>query len=287
MRTVSLVLGAGGARGLAHIGVIEELEAFGFRIASIAGASMGALVGGIHAAGALAAYRDWVLTLERLDVLRLLDFSFRGAGMIRGERIMARLRELVGERRIEELPIAFTAVAVDVDAEREVWLSRGSLFDAIRASIAIPGIFTPDGARGTPSGGRRTAQPGAGGAHAARPQPAHHRGQRQRRAPPAGAAAGRRPRAAPVAAEPAGLLARVGLRRRRRRQQGTLELLARSLDLMMQSITRHRLASHHPHLLIEVPREAASFYEFWRARELIERGRQAARAALAALPEGG
>ena len=136
--TVALALGAGGAKGLAHIGVIEEIEAQGFEIVAIAGTSMGALIGGVHAMGKLDVYRDWVTALARFDVLRLVDWTFSGGGLIKGERIIGTLRELIGDTRIEELPLAFTAVATDLDRGREVWLSCGSLFDAIRASIAVP-----------------------------------------------------------------------------------------------------------------------------------------------------
>jgi NTE family protein len=142
-KTVSLVLGSGGARGLAHIGVIEVLEEKGFEIHSISGSSMGALIGGIYAAGKLQVYSDWVQSLERLDVIRLLDFSFGGAGLFKGRRIIGTLKEMIGDCNIEDLPIAFTAVATDLEAEKEVWLSRGPLFDAIWASIAFPTIFTP------------------------------------------------------------------------------------------------------------------------------------------------
>jgi NTE family protein len=140
--TISLVLGSGGARGYAHIGAIEELCAQGFEIRSIAGASMGALVGGVYAAGKLDAYRDWVRALQRIDVLRLLDWTFRG-GLIKGDRIVDKLKNLIGEINIEQLPISYTAVAVDLMAQREVWFSQGPLFDAIRASIAIPTVFRP------------------------------------------------------------------------------------------------------------------------------------------------
>ena len=145
---ISLVLGSGGARGYAHIGVIEELIAQGFDIRSIAGSSMGALVGGVYAAGKLDSYRDWVLPLARLDVLRLLDITFRGGGFIKGDRIIKALSEHVGDVAIEDLPISYTAVAVDLDAHREVWFSSGSLFEAIRASIAIPTVFRPHRYRG-------------------------------------------------------------------------------------------------------------------------------------------
>ena len=141
--SVALALGAGGAKGLAHVGVIEEIEAQGFQITAIAGTSMGALIGGVYAMGKLDVYRDWVTTLARFDVFKLLDWTFSGGGLIKGERIIGTLREMIGDVCIEELPLAFTAVATDLDREREVWLTRGSLFDAIRASISIPTVFRP------------------------------------------------------------------------------------------------------------------------------------------------
>jgi NTE family protein len=143
IRGISLVLGSGGARGYAHIGVIEELLVHGFRIESIAGSSMGALIGGVYAAGKLEPYRNWVGSMQRYDVWRMLDWTLTGGGFIKGDRIIDAMRELVGETNIEDLSIPYTAVAVDIDAQREVWLSRGSLFDAIRASIATPAIFRP------------------------------------------------------------------------------------------------------------------------------------------------
>jgi hypothetical protein len=115
--TVSLVLGSGGARGYAHIGAIEELLAQGFDIRAISGCSMGALVGGIYAAGKLDEYRDWSRTLQRLDVLRLLDWTFSGGGFIKGDRLIEQIKSLIGEVRIEDLPISYTAVAVDLNLD--------------------------------------------------------------------------------------------------------------------------------------------------------------------------
>ena len=147
-QTVSLVLGSGAARGLAHIGVIEWLNEHGYRIESIAGASMGALVGGIYAAGELDSYKEWVLALETMDVIRFLDLAFSSEGLFKGDRLMDALREMVGDCNIEELPVTYTAVACDLDRRREVWFTDGPLFDAIRASIAIPTVFTPHRYRG-------------------------------------------------------------------------------------------------------------------------------------------
>src|SRR5207344_2776828 len=104
---------------------------------------MGALVGGIYAAGKLKIYADWVRTLDRLDVLRLLDPSFGRAGLFKGDRLMAVLRKLIGDCSIQELPMPYTAVATELESGREVWLREGRLFDAIRASIAVPLLFTP------------------------------------------------------------------------------------------------------------------------------------------------
>ncbi len=140
---VALVLGSGGARGYAHIGVIEEIERRGYVIDCIAGCSMGAVVGGVHAAGKLSEYREWVSGLDYLDVLRLLDIGFGNMGAIRGERVFGRIRELVGEQRIEDLPIAFTAVATDLTNQQEVWFQQGCLHQAMRASAAIPSLFSP------------------------------------------------------------------------------------------------------------------------------------------------
>jgi NTE family protein len=141
--TVSLVLGSGGARGLAHIGVIHWLEEQGYEISSISGCSMGALIGGIYAAGKLDIFETWVKDISKVDILTLLDLSWQKNGLVKGDKIIATLKDLVGDISIEELPVKYTAVAADVINEKEVWLSSGSLFDAIRASISLPLFFTP------------------------------------------------------------------------------------------------------------------------------------------------
>ncbi len=142
-QSVALVLGSGGARGYAHIGVIEEIERRGYSIECIAGCSMGAVVGGIYAAGGLPAYREWVSGLAYMDVLRLLDIGFGNLGAIRGERIFGRIKEIVGDVNIEDLRIPFTAIATDLTNQQEVWFQQGSLHQAIRASAAIPSLFSP------------------------------------------------------------------------------------------------------------------------------------------------
>lgn len=289
-RRVALVLGAGGARGLAHIGVIEALQARGFEIAAIAGSSIGALVGGICAAGRLDDYRDWICALERTGVLRLLDFTFGHPGLIRGERVIGVMQELVGDHLIEDLPIPFTAVATDLARQREVWLSRGRLFDAIRASIAIPMVFTPHriGGRELVDGGLLAPVPIAATRQfdadlvIAVDVNAHTPPLLHRPAPPP------TPLLAPIAPPDPSLRERVsamidGLLDKRAPsppQPGLLDLMSRSLDTMQAQLSRLQLALDPPDLLIRLPRESCMFHEFWRAREMIELGREAAERAL-------
>jgi NTE family protein len=147
-KTVSLVLGSGGARGLAHIGVIRELEERGYQIKSISGCSMGALVGGVYAAGKIDEFERWIRALTKVDIVTLIDISWRSNGLVKGEKIINTLIDLVGDRSIEDQPIPYTAVAADIKSEKEVWINSGRLFDAIRASISLPLFFTPVRYRG-------------------------------------------------------------------------------------------------------------------------------------------
>ncbi|MEP3591270.1 MAG: patatin-like phospholipase family protein [Marinobacter sp.] len=142
-KTVALTLGSGGARGYAHIGAIEVLHERGYKIIAVSGCSMGALVGGMYAAGKLQEYKDWVTGLGQFDVLKLLDVTFTSIGAIRGEKVFSVVREILGDTRIEDLPMSYTAVATDLLAHKEIWFQEGPLDQAIRASIAIPSVVTP------------------------------------------------------------------------------------------------------------------------------------------------
>ena len=141
---VALVLASGGSRGLAHIGAIEVLEERGFEITSVSGASMGALVGGVYAAGGLDAFKEWMKTVDRMKVFNLMDFTIGNGGFVKGERVIDELKAIIPDRKIEELPIRFTAVATDILHRREVVFDSGSLYDAIRSSISLPSVFTPN-----------------------------------------------------------------------------------------------------------------------------------------------
>ncbi|NRA24225.1 MAG: patatin-like phospholipase family protein [Oleispira sp.] len=142
-KTVALVLGSGGARGMAHIGVIKEIEARGYKIISVSGCSMGAVIGGFYCANKLDEFYAWAKSLNYLDLLRLVDFSFISNGAIRGDKVFSLLAEMLDDIQIENLDIPFTAVTTDLAHSKEVWFQRGSLEQAMRASAAIPGLFQP------------------------------------------------------------------------------------------------------------------------------------------------
>lgn len=287
-RTVSLVLGAGGARGLAHIGVIRYLTDHGYQIRYISGASMGALVGGIHAAGQLDTYEEWVRALRQRDVFRLLDLSFSRASLFKGERIIQVLEELVGQHRIEDLPIGFTAVATCLADQREVWFNRGSLFKAIRASIAIPGIFAPvrDGDRILVDGGLVNPVPIAPALNDATDLLVAVSLDGARRSSPVLAAAtetddegnGMRVRFRPQREAIANFVNRLlPAGSSDAAELDFVDLMSSSMELMQTQIARLKLAAYTPDVVIEMPRNLCLFYEFYRADQLIDYGYERAR----------
>ena len=288
--SVSLVLGSGGARGLAHIGIIDWLDGNGFEIKSISGSSMGALIGGIYAAGELGTYGRWVSALQQIDVLRLLDFSFSSSGLLKGERVIRALKELIGDRRIEDLPISFTAVATNVEDEREVWLNRGSLFDAIRASIAIPTVFTPVQYRGktlldgglinpipiAPTLRDKTditiavslsgkSEPGLGESRKAPAEPGRNNSDSYRRR---------------IVQFVDQIQQRLGIEEDEEEDMSLFDVISNSLETMQNTIARFQLAAYTPDVIIELPRNACAFYEFYRAEEMIDLGRTRAESLL-------
>ncbi|MGI9543058.1 MAG: patatin-like phospholipase family protein [Cyclobacteriaceae bacterium] len=137
-KSIALVLSSGGARGVAQIGVIEELENRGIKINAIAGSSMGALIGGLYAAGKLPIYKEWVCRMTRMDVFDLVDFTFSTQGFIRGDRVFKEMKKLIDDCNIEDLDIPFAAVASNLKNHQEIVFTKGSLYRALRASMAIP-----------------------------------------------------------------------------------------------------------------------------------------------------
>ena len=284
-QTISLVLGSGGARGYAHIGVIEELLGHGYEIRSISGSSMGALIGALYACGKLETFKKWILALDLLDVAKLIDFSFTGTGIIQGDKVFAVIEEMIGDVMIEDLPIPFTAVATDLIKQKEVWIQEGSLVDAIRASIAIPTVFTPKKIteRYLIDGGVLNPLP-----------------------------------IAPTVADntditiAVNLSAKVGKeyklyipRREREKESGMQEIfsdmsekaeqlfsrekkstfdemgmfdiMGRTIDIMQNAVLECKMAGYSPDIIIGVPNDACGFYEFNRAYEMIELGRMIAK----------
>jgi NTE family protein len=140
---VALVLGSGGARGVAHIGVIEALIENNYEITSVAGSSMGAVVGGIYAAGKLDLYKEWVTNFDKIDVFKLLDFTFSLQGFVRGERVFKEMSKILGDIEIETMNIPFSAIASNIRTQLEVIFDKGNLMEALKASCAIPTVMTP------------------------------------------------------------------------------------------------------------------------------------------------
>ena len=277
-KTVSLVLGSGGARGMVHIGIIKVLERRGFEIRSISGSSIGALIGGIYAAGELDRYTKWVCALDRIDVLKLLDVSFSGKALFKGERIIETLRDLIGDREIENLPIAFTAVATDLENSKEVWLSQGPLFDAIRSSIAFPTVFSAFEYEGRMlvDGGLLNPVPIAptlrdmtdltiavslsGKAGYTKPEvlPQEHGATRnwyQKRI-----------------FDFVNGLQDMFNGNDQDDESGFFDVISMSIDAMQSTIANYKLAGHSPDILIEIPKNVCTIYEFERAAEMIEIG---------------
>ncbi len=311
---VALALGSGGARGYAHIGVINELHERGHEIVGIAGSSMGALVGGLEAAGKLDEYALWASSLTQRAVLRLLDPSITSTGVLRAERILEAVREILGEVTIEDLPIPFTSVATDLITGKSVWLQRGPVDDAIRASIAIPGVITPhvlDG-RLLADGGILDPIPmapiSAANADAtiavslSGDDPNARRGDADARptaewlnrmwrstsslldtkaarslldTPTGRAVLGRFTTSDDESAEEAGVPMVPRL--------GGFEVMNRTIDIAQSALARHTLAAYPPDLLIEVPRTVCRSLDFHRANEVIEIGQELASIALDSL----
>ncbi len=255
-RRVALVLAGGGARGVAHIGAIEELERQGFEIAAVAGTSMGALVGGMYASGHLEAFKEWMCTLDKYKVFGLVDFTLSTEGLVKGERVIKAMQELVPDVQIERMPVPFAAVAADLLTGREVVLDRGGLYEAIRASISIPSVFRPVHRDGMVliDGGTVNPLP-------------LNRVRREE-----GDLLVAVDVSAPFAADPA---VRVNA------SLNYYKVLIASSQIMQQHITQLMCRLYRPDVLVQMPADSYGMFEFYRSVELVEAGRMATRTALA------
>ncbi len=281
---VALVLGSGGARGYAHVGVIRELESRGYEITAISGASMGALIGGLWATSKLDDYCDWAERIDYLEMIRLMDISLSKPGVIKGDRLFARIREIMGNHRIEELEVPYTAVATSLTTRKEVWFQRGDLVTAIRASCAIPSLFSPVEMRGQllVDGGVLNPLPMA----------------------PTGAAVADMVVAVDLLGEVSLDSGRMGRKEDpsesvleswfrklsgKKEKQPEVALLDslnlmdvsnQAMEMMQESLSRYKMAGYLPDIHISVPRNTCQFYEFHRFQDIAETGRQLAVKAL-------
>lgn len=275
-KKVSLVLGSGGARGIAHIGVIEVLEETGHEIVSVTGCSMGAVVGGIYAAGFQKVYKDWLLALTKPLLFRMLDFTLSGQGFLKGERIFSVLQEFTGPQTIEQFKIPFIAVAADMVGDKEVHYRTGDLYKALRASIAIPGIFTP-----VIENGQFLVDGGV-----LNPLPLDLVRKKEDEWIVAvnlnGAVSTIPPTPAVEEAKVLSKLLSPLMEYAGSKEKGLLhsaeyslrELLISSYRMTQDRLTGLMLQAFPPDVLIEIPRNTCSTFEFYRAKSLLELGRE-------------
>ncbi len=313
VETVALVLGSGGARGLAHIGIIEEIEARGYKIISVSGCSMGAVIGGFYCANKLDLFYQWGKSLSYIDLLRLVDFSFISNGAIRGDKVFSLLAEMLEDVQIEDLDIPFTAVTTDLVHSKEVWFQRGPLEQAMRASAAIPGLFQPvelDG-RLFVDGGVLNPLPIAPSvsAHADHiiaidlnadvPMPVMEDAEVDASSQPEAGETDDKSdwlnsimnktsqwfsgddelSTEEVEAVKEKAKATVS-------NLGKLEILYQMFEVMQASLSQYKIAGYPPDLLIRVPQSAGDTYEFHRIEELVELGRHIGKQALDAFEQG-
>ncbi|MGK0249690.1 MAG: NTE family protein [Oleispira sp.] len=306
-KTVALVLGSGGARGMAHIGIIEELETRGYKIISVSGCSMGAVIGGFYCAKKLDPFYQWMKSLNYMDLLRLVDFSFVSNGAIRGDKVFSVLSEILGDVQIEDLDIPFTAVATDLSNSKEVWFQRGSLEEAMRASVAIPGLLQPlkRDNRLLVDGGVLNPLPIAPSvsAHADYiiavdlnadvpiPKPINIE------------------TTGPILAEDQDKSDWLNTIMNKTStwfnydkgpeddgeaveipnnasNLGKLEILYQMFEVMQASLSQYKIAGYPPDLLVKIPKNCGDIYDFHRTEELVNIGRQVAKEALDAFEQG-
>jgi len=286
---IVLALSSGGSRGIAHIGVIEELKAAGLEIVAVAGSSVGSSIGAFHAAGLLPEFKDWITRIDKTDVFKLMDFTFNKQGFIKGERLFSELEKMFGDRMIEHLEIPYTAVAVDIKKREEVWLTKGSMLEAVRASCATPSIMTPIkiNNRELMDGGILNPLPiepllkyphdmmvisnvNGNFPYKSVRQPVEEKKEQEKQYD-----------------------SKIDLFWKRwkeylpttksKQQEEKLSvfgLMNASVELLEERVIDLSLQKHQPHLRIEMSRKAAGFFDFYRAQEMIEYGRKCARKAL-------
>jgi NTE family protein len=256
---IGVALGSGAARGWAHVGVLRALEAAGIHPDVVCGTSIGAVVGAAYAAGSLDAFENWVTRLGRRQVATYLDIGFRG-GILRARKVFEAMAAEIADRPIESLPRAFAAVATDLASGNEVWLRHGSLYNALRASVALPGLVSPAKVDGhwLVDGGLVNPVPvsvcralGADSVIAVDLNTT---------------LVGRRLRSAEAGQDV---------------PPSILDVVANSINIMQIRVTRSRMAGDPPELLVTPRLPDFGLFDFDRADEALEEGRRAVTQALA------
>ncbi len=284
-----LILSSGGARGLTQIGVIEELEKAGFEITAIAGSSIGSLIGGFYAAGKLDAYHEWVEKLDRIDIMRYFDVAFNSRGFIKGDKIMKEMEKVIGgDKKIEDLPIRFKAYSSDIIKHKPVVFEKGSLIDAIRASISIPGIFTPfkceesllvDGAITAPlpmnafdpAEDEKMIAVNLNASISYNIPSSVNQSTKEKE---------RIEKIFNQWREKSRKLFNVK-KTKSMKTPGMYGILLRSFEMMQESYTNELVKTYQPDYLVELSRQCADTFEFNKTKELVEYGRQQTKKALA------
>jgi len=276
---VALVLSSGGARGLAHIGVIEALEEKGYEITSVSGSSMGAVVGAFYACGKLKEYKEWALNLDRYDVFKLIDFTFSVQGFVKGERVFKTLKTIIPDQNIEDMRIPFAALVTDIKAKTQEVFRTGSMYQAIKASVAIPTVIKP-----VVINGREYIDGGV-----TNPIPIEHVYRTEGDILVVSNVNAIMPfvkiKESPVLeAESATYNQKIQAfingwgkllpgNTETEKKLGFFDLLNESIDLMQDKLTSLLLEKYKPDLLVNISREACSTFEFYKAKEMIELGK--------------
>lgn len=277
-KKVALVLSSGGARGLAHIAVIEELEARGFEITSIAGSSMGAVIGAFYACGKLDVYKEWALKLDPWSVFKLMDFTISSYGFVRGKKVFKTLESMIPDMDIRDMNIPFAAVATDIDAGKEIVFKKGSMYRALKASASIPTVITPSQRKGRAlvDGGVMT------------PIPVEFVKRKKKDLLVICNVNGPQPYKKPTEdkAPSKAYLEQLQVvkatwekffppnQQETPRKLGYFELLTKSIDLMQDKLTQLLVDQYKPDLFVEVSRDVGGVFDFHKAEEIIEVGRE-------------
>ncbi|QSE97977.1 patatin-like phospholipase family protein [Fulvivirga lutea] len=277
-KSVALVLSSGGARGVAHIGVIEGLLEEGFEITSISGSSMGAVVGGVYAAGKLKEYKEWICNLDRFDVFKLLDFTLSTQGFVRGEKVFNEMKKFIEEQNIEDLGIPLSVIATDIVNKKEVVFKKGSLYQALRASAAVPSVLKPsliddielvDGGVINPLPVKHVKRK-KGDILVISDVNANIKNTMKKPEPKKGSAL-------------ADLLEKWNSffpEKKKNKRLSYFDLITYSVDLMQDRISDYIIEESKPEMVVKISRDTCGTFEFHRAEQVLEHGKKQFKKAL-------